>query len=97
MKRDILVVVGTNNDKVNFIETLCLAVPLELILHARMGRQAVLALENGDRFQVWSVEQWWSGITCGKSFQQVMYLVDPVPQFVKESLRSCMEGAYATQ
>lgn len=96
MNQRYLCVVRTEEDKHDMIAALASAVPEELIERAVAGKDAHLWLKNGNQYKVWSLEQWWEGITCGAVFDQVMYLVHPVPKYVRYALQACERTADGT-
>lgn len=89
MNRKYLCIVRSNDDKHDAIAMLHSMMPDERIVRSVAGKDAHLWLKNGDTYQVWSLEQWWDGTTCGAMFDQIFVLANPLPKFVEEALRTC--------
>jgi len=90
MNRRILIVVATEADKADMVEVMKSLVPEEYIERATTGKHCDFILKNGDVYKVWSAEQWNGATTCGASIDAVMYLVHPVPQYIKDHVQICL-------
>lgn len=90
MNRRILIVVATEADKADMVELMKSLVPEEFIERATTGKFCDFILKNGDVYKVWSVEQFGEYLSCGTSFDAVMYLVHPVPSYIEKEVQVCM-------
>ena len=86
MNKRILVVVERHEDRKSVADLLLQFIPHE---YRRESPEMRLGLRNGDRIDVWSVENWWEGITCGATFDSITYMTR-APKFVKQALESCI-------
>jgi hypothetical protein len=86
MHEEILILVARDEDRQGILDLFQILFPIEYFERLQAGRHTEIVMKNGDRFSVRSVEQWWDGVTCGMTFDKVIYLTKP-PRFVEEMIK----------
>jgi hypothetical protein len=63
---------------------------VDMVAYSRdVGKGRQLGMTNGTEYFIWSVEHWSVCTTRGATFDRIIYLVDPVPEFILEALSTC--------
>jgi hypothetical protein len=88
--KKVLVVVSTEADRISIRDLLDGIFPEFIESALSIGHTYRINMRHGVECTVWSVERWTECTTCGAMFDQIVYLVNPVPKFVELSLRTCV-------
>ena len=89
MNKQILILVNHNRDVGRVVELLRFIFPRKDIRRTYTARTIQVNMNNGLRIDIWSVEDWYDGITSGANFDKVCYLTQP-PKFIVDALKHCL-------
>ena len=92
MKRNILIIVARDEDRPGVFELIGNLVPDKGPRDTARKRGWAATLDNGDKYTVFSLEEWFPAITRGVAYDAVCPLVQ-MPQFVLDTLNECSAGS----
>lgn len=89
MNERTLVVVNRNEDVDGVVKLIKSIFAWKDFSKIRTAKTTTIDMKSGVRIDIWSVENWYDGITCGANFDHVCYLTQ-IPKFVRRALEPCL-------